>query len=122
MRRSFRLISWPGPSTAGFPWGSFLAIPCREFFGLKDIITRRHLDNMAKILLATGMMVGYSYLTEAFVAWYGGNKTEQFTFINRAFGPYAWAYWTMMFCNVMAPQILWFKKLRQNLIILFIVA
>jgi molybdopterin-containing oxidoreductase family membrane subunit len=111
-----------GAIFGGFAMVLVLAIPAREFFGLKDIITRRHLDNMAKILLATGMMVGYSYLTEAFVAWYGGNKTEQFTFINRAFGPYAWAYWTMMFCNVMAPQILWSKKLRQNLLILFIVA
>jgi molybdopterin-containing oxidoreductase family membrane subunit len=111
-----------GAIFGGFAMVLCLAIPAREFFGLKDIITKRHLDNMGKILLATGMMVGYSYLTEAFIAWYGGNPTEQFTFRNRAFGPYAWAYWTMMWCNVIAPQFLWSSKLRKNLAVLFIVA
>ena len=109
-----------GAIFGGFAMVLCLAIPCREFFGLKDIITKRHLDNMGKILLATGMIVGYSYLCEAFIAWYGGNATEQFTFKNRAFGPYAWAYWTMMWCNVMAPQFLWSSKLRKNLLVLFI--
>jgi len=111
-----------GAIFGGFAMVLCLAIPCREFFGLKDIITKRHLDNMGKILLATGMMVGYAYLCEAFIAWYGGNPTEQFTFKNRAFGPYAWAYWTMIWCNVIAPQFLWSSKLRKNILFLFVIA
>ena len=93
-----------------------LAVPARELFGLKDIITLRHIDNMAKIMLATGMMVGYSYMTEFFVAAYGGNPHEQFTFHNRVFGPYCWSWCMMMFCNVVAPQLLWSKKCRTNML------
>jgi molybdopterin-containing oxidoreductase family membrane subunit len=111
-----------GAIFGGFAMVLCLAVPARELFGLKDIITKRHLDNMGKIMLATGMMVGYSYMAEAFIAAYGGNEHEQFTFLNRALGPYAWSYWTMMFCNVMLPQILWVKKIRQNILILWIVA
>jgi len=110
-----------GAIFGGFAMVISLAVPAREPFGLKDIITRRHLDNMGKILLATGMMVGYAYLTELFIAAYGGNAHEQFAFINRALGPYAWAYWMMMFCNVFAPQLLWSKKLRNNVLLLWIV-
>ena len=87
-------------------------VPARQFFGLKNLVTLRHLENMCKIVLATGMMVGYAYATEFFIAWYGGNKYEQFAFINRALGPYAWAYWTMVSCNVLAPQLFWFKSVR----------
>jgi len=111
-----------GAIFGGFAMVLCLAVPARELFGLKDIITRRHLDNCGKILMATGMMVGYAYLTEFFVAFYQGNKYETFTFINRVFGPYAWSYWLMMFCNVIFPQILWSKKLRNNLLVLWIVA
>lgn len=118
---------FPPYFVAGAVFGGFamvitLAIPARQFLGLKDIITRRHLDNMAKIMLATGMMVGYAYSTEAFTAWYSGSHLEQFTFANRMVGPYAWAYWTMIFCNVVSPQFLWSKKLRSNIWVLFIVA
>ena len=67
---------------------------------------------MNKIILATGSMVGYAYATEFFIAWYSGNPYERFTFMNRAFGPYAWAYWIMVTCNVLIPQFFWFKKLR----------
>ena len=70
----------------------------------------RHLENMAKIILATGMMVGYAYAIEFFIAWYSGNPYERFAFLNRAFGPYAWAYWTMVSCNVLAPQLFWFEE------------
>jgi molybdopterin-containing oxidoreductase family membrane subunit len=77
---------------------------------------------MAKIMLATGMMVGYSYLSEIFISFYNGNSYEVFTFKNRVFGPYAWSYWTMMFCNVMFPQLLWSKKLRNNIWFLWVVA
>ena len=70
----------------------------------------RHFDYMAKIMLVTGSMVGYAYAMEFFIAWYSGNPYELFTFMNRAFGPYAWAYWTMVTCNVICPQLFWFKK------------
>ena len=99
-----------------------LIIPARQFFGLKEIITLRHLENMAKIILATGSMVGFAYSTEFFIAWYSGNPYEGFTFLNRAFGPYAWAYWIMVTCNVVVPQLFWFRKLRKNLLVLWVAA
>jgi molybdopterin-containing oxidoreductase family membrane subunit len=81
-----------------------------------------HLDNMNKIILATGMMVGYGYMMEYFMAWYSGNHFERFVFLNRAFGPYAWAYWTMISCNVLLPQLFWFRKIRRSIpMMLFIV-
>jgi molybdopterin-containing oxidoreductase family membrane subunit len=101
-----------GAVFSGFAMVITLMVPARQFFGLKNLVTLRHLENMCKIVLATGMMVGYAYAIEFFIAWYGGNGYEQFAFINRAFGPYAWAYWTMVSCNVLAPQLFWFKKVR----------
>jgi molybdopterin-containing oxidoreductase family membrane subunit len=103
-----------GAIFGGFAMVMTLMIPCRQFFGLKEIVTLHHLENMAKIVLATGMMVGYAYATEFFMAWYSGNPHELFAFINRALGPYAWAYWTMISCNVLAPQLFWFKRFRTN--------
>ena len=76
---------------------------------------------MNKILLTTGMMVGYSYGIEFFTSWYSGNEYEGFAFVNRALGPYAWGYWTMITCNVVSPQLFWFKKLRRNLWVTFAV-
>ena len=99
-----------------------LAIPARELWGLKDLITTRHIELMCKVILATGMMVGYAYSTEFFVAWYSGNRYEGFAFINRAFGPYWWAYTIMVSCNVLVPQIFWFKKMRTNMWVVFIAA
>jgi Ni/Fe-hydrogenase subunit HybB-like protein len=94
----------------------------RKVFHLEHIITMNHLDNMNKIILATGMMVGYGYSMELFMAWYSGNHFERFVFLNRAFGPYAWAYWTMISCNVLLPQLFWFRKIRRSVpIMLFIV-
>jgi len=101
-----------GAVFSGFAMVVTLMVPARKYFGLKNLVTLRHLENMCKIILATGTMVGYAYAIEFFIAWYGGNKFEQFAFINRAFGPYAWAYWTMVSCNVIAPQLFWFKKIR----------
>jgi molybdopterin-containing oxidoreductase family membrane subunit len=75
---------------------------------------------MMKVILATGMMVGLAYATEFFIAWYSASPWEMFIFINRAFGPYWWSYWTMVSCNVIFPQLFWFKKIRQNLTIVFI--
>ena len=77
---------------------------------------------MAKIVLVTGSLVGYAYAMEFFVAWYSGNPYEQFAFVNRAFGQYAWAYWIMVSCNVISPQIFWFKKMRTNMTVIFIVS
>lgn len=103
-----------GAIFGGFAMVVTLAVPARQFFGLKRIITIRHLELMNKIILATGMMVGYAYGMEFFIAWYSGSIYEGFAFVNRAFGPYAWAYWTMITCNVITPQLFWSKKLRTN--------
>jgi molybdopterin-containing oxidoreductase family membrane subunit len=103
-----------GAIFGGFAMVVTLAVPARQFFGLKRIITIRHLELMNKIILATGMMVGYAYAMEFFIAWYSGSMYEGFAFVTRAFGPYAWAYWTMIACNVITPQIHWFKKARTN--------
>jgi Ni/Fe-hydrogenase subunit HybB-like protein len=104
-----------GAIFSGFAMVATLLIPAREFFGLKSIIEMRHLELMMKIILATGTMVGYAYAMEFFIAWYSASQYEQFTFINRAFGPYAWAYWAMVSCNVIFPQLFWFRKVRTNL-------
>jgi molybdopterin-containing oxidoreductase family membrane subunit len=101
-----------GAIFSGFAMVLTLLVPVRSFFHLEDLITTRHLENMAKITLATGLMVAYSYGIEFFMAWYSGNPYERFALANRALGPYAWAFWTMLFCNVIAPQAFWFKRVR----------
>jgi len=103
-----------GAIFGGFAMVVTLAVPARQFFGLKRIITIDHLELMNKVLIATGLLVGYAYGMEFFIAWYSGSKYEGFTFVNRAFGPYAWAYWTMITCNVLSPQLHWFRKIRRN--------
>jgi molybdopterin-containing oxidoreductase family membrane subunit len=87
-----------------------LAIPVRAIYGLQDFITMRHLQNMAKVMLVTGLIVAYGYTIEAFMAWYGGDKYEGFMIWNRMTGPYAPAYWALLFCNVLTPQLLWFRR------------
>jgi Ni/Fe-hydrogenase subunit HybB-like protein len=109
-----------GAIFSGFAMVVTLAIPARAFFGLKNIITMRHLEVMCKVILATGSMVGYAYIVEFFIAWYGGNSFESFAFQNRAMGPYWWAYWTMFTCNVIVPQIFWFKKARTSIPIMMV--
>jgi molybdopterin-containing oxidoreductase family membrane subunit len=94
----------------------------RWAFQIQHLVTMKHLENMNKIMLATGTIVGYAYATEFFIAWYSGNPYERFLFINRAFGPYAWAYWTMISCNVICPQFFWFKKLRTSIPFMFILS
>ncbi|MFH1176834.1 MAG: NrfD/PsrC family molybdoenzyme membrane anchor subunit [Acidobacteriota bacterium] len=111
-----------GAIFGGFAMVLTLLIPIRAFLGLGELVTRRHLENMAKIVLATGSIVGYAYAIEFFIAFYSGNHFERFTFVNRALGPYAWAYWTMIFCNVVAPQALWLAKVRRTPLLLFVVA
>jgi molybdopterin-containing oxidoreductase family membrane subunit len=111
-----------GAIFSGFAMVMMLIIPARQFFGLKDIITMRHLENMAKIILLTGSMVALSYGIEIFIAWYSGNPIERFTFLNRALGPYKWAYAIMMSCNVLVPQIFWFKWARRNIPLMMIIS
>jgi molybdopterin-containing oxidoreductase family membrane subunit len=88
----------------------------------KNYITLDHMEVMNKIIMATGMMVGYAYGSEFFVAWYSGNPYERFAFVNRAFGPYAWSYWIMVSCNVIFPQLFWFKSIRRSIPIMFVVS
>ena len=109
-----------GAIFSGFAMVMTLAIPARQWWGMENIITMRHLENMNKIILVTGTMVGYAYSMEFFIAWYSGAMYESFAFINRAFGQYAWAYWIMVSCNVITPQIFWFKKARTSIPIMFI--
>ncbi|MGH7340303.1 MAG: NrfD/PsrC family molybdoenzyme membrane anchor subunit [Candidatus Rokuibacteriota bacterium] len=97
-----------------------LMVICRVAFRLKHLVTLLHFDRMAKLMLLTGSLVGYAYATEFFIAWYSGNPFERFVFLNRALGPYAWAYWTMVTCNVIVPQLFWFKKLRTSIPLLFV--
>src|SRR6266700_3312467 len=99
---------------SGFGMVLTLMLPLRAIFHLEDLITQYHIDCMCKITLATGTMVGYAYSVEFFIAWYGANPYEGFAFINRAFGHYAWAYWIMISCNVITPQFFWFKAVRRN--------
>ena len=109
-----------GAIFSGFAMVLTLMIPVRALFDLKEFITPRHLENIAKIILLTGSLVGYAHAMEFFIAWYGGNSYESYAFVNRMFGPYAWAYWTMISCNVITPQIFWFKRARSNVVVLFI--
>jgi len=88
----------------------------------KDYITLDHMEVMNKIIMTTGLMVGYAYGSEFFVAWYSGNIYERYTFINRAFGPYAWSYWVMIVCNVVIPQVFWFRKFRRSIPVMFVVS
>lgn len=111
-----------GAIFSGFAMVMTLGILARKIFGLEHFITVNHLDKMSKIMLVTGMMVGYAYMMEFFIAWYSGNEYELFTFLNRAFGPYAWAYWTMITCNVLVPQLFWFKKVRNSIGALFVIS
>ena len=118
---------FPPYFVAGAVFGGFamvltLAIPARQFFGLKNLITLRHIENMCKVLLAMSCVVGYAYGVEIFSAWFSKNHFEQFLFMNRANGPMKWAFGLMVLCNVIVPHVLWFKKLRSNLFVVMGVA
>ena len=108
-----------GAVFSGFAMVVTLAVPAREVFGLKNLITLRHLDNMNKIILVTGSMVGYAYAMEFFIAWYSGAIYEKFAFLNRAFGQYWWAYLIMVSCNVITPQLFWFRAIRTSIPLMF---
>jgi molybdopterin-containing oxidoreductase family membrane subunit len=111
-----------GAIFSGFGMVLTLMLPLRAIYKLDDLITQYHIDCMCKITLATGTMVGYSYMMEFFIAWYGANPYESFTFINRAFGPYAWSYWIMISCNVITPQLFWFKAVRRNTTLVWVLS
>ena len=110
-----------GAIFSGFAMVLTLIIVARKIYKIEHIVTIHHIENMCKFILATGTMVGYAYAMEFFIAWYSGSVYETYAFVNRAFGPYAWAYWIMISCNVISPQLFWFKKIRQNLSIVFII-
>ena len=111
-----------GAIYAGFAMVLTLIIPLRRLYGLDDFITERHLNNMAKIMLTSGLIVGYGYLMEKIMAWYSANPYEMFMMDNRMGGPYASYYWALILCNIIVPQLLWVKKLRTNPLVLFVVA
>jgi Ni/Fe-hydrogenase subunit HybB-like protein len=108
-----------GAVFSGFAMVLTLVIPIRALYGLEDFITLRHLQNMAKVLLVTGLIVAYGYTTEAFIAWYGQNQYESFMIWNRITGPYWWTYALLILCNVITPQTLWFKRVRTSVPALF---
>lgn len=111
-----------GAVFSGFGMVLTLLIPLRSIFRLEDLITMRHIDLMCKVTLATGSIVGYAYAMEFFIAWYSGNPFERFHFLNRALGPYQWSWIPMVTCNVLVPQLFWFKGIRHNLYIVFIIS
>jgi Ni/Fe-hydrogenase subunit HybB-like protein len=111
-----------GALFSGFAMVLTLAIPLRHFFGLQDFITGRHLANAAKVLIATSWMVAYGYAAEIFMAFYSGDQFEQYMTVNRWFGPYAPVYWSMMACNLLAPQLLWWRRVRHNVWLLFLLS
>jgi molybdopterin-containing oxidoreductase family membrane subunit len=111
-----------GAIFSGFGMTLTLLVPLRSWFKLEDYITMNHLEATNKILLATGMIVGFAYSTEFFMAAYSGSHWEGFIFRNRAFGTYWWAYWIMFSCNAFVPQIFWFKKMRRSIPVMFVVS
>ncbi|HEY8748838.1 MAG TPA: NrfD/PsrC family molybdoenzyme membrane anchor subunit [Tepidisphaeraceae bacterium] len=111
-----------GAIFSGFAMVLTLAIPMRSIFRLKDMITLQHIDNCAKLLLVTGLIVAYGYSMEYFMGWYSGEPTERYLNANRALGPYAWTWWTIVFCNVVTPQALWFRWVRRNVWLMFLIS
>ncbi|MGH6891511.1 MAG: NrfD/PsrC family molybdoenzyme membrane anchor subunit [Dongiaceae bacterium] len=111
-----------GAIYSGFAMVLTLAIPLRAVYGLKDFITMRHLENMAKVMLATGLVVGYGYCVEFFMSFYSGNHFETYLALNRLGGPYKYLYWALILCNIIAPQFLWNRRIRTNVIWLFVLS
>ena len=112
-----------GAVFSGFGMVMTLMLIARAVYGMRSLVTMKHLELMNKIMLVTGSLVGYAYGMEFFIAWYGANDYERYVFFNnRATGPYAWAYWIMISCNVISPQLFWFKKLRTSIPVMFVVS
>ncbi len=111
-----------GAIYSGFAMVLSLAIPVRAWFGLKDLITMRHIECMSKVMLGTGLIVAYGYMMEAFMAYYSGNPYERYMYINRALGPYGFTYWLLILCNILLPQALWFRRVRMNIPAVFVIS
>jgi molybdopterin-containing oxidoreductase family membrane subunit len=111
-----------GAIFSGFAMVMTLALPLRKVYHLEDFITLRHINNMAKIMLVTGLIVFYGYMMELFMGWYGGNQYEEYLILNRMTGPYAPLYWALILCNGLIPQLLWFRPIRSNLLALFVIS
>jgi Ni/Fe-hydrogenase subunit HybB-like protein len=111
-----------GAIYSGFAMVMVLAIPIRAVYKLEDFLTMRHLQNMAKVMLATGLIVGYGYLIESFMAWYSADQYERYMTLNRLIGPYAPAYWALILFNILIPQALWFGRVRQSVLQLWLIA
>ena len=111
-----------GAIYAGFAMVLTLSIPLRKFYGLEDFITMRHLRNMSKIMLATGLIVAYGYMMETFMAWYSGSTYERYMVQNRFHGPYATMYWSLIACNVVVPQVLWIRRVRHSVAALWVIS
>ncbi|MEL6674408.1 MAG: NrfD/PsrC family molybdoenzyme membrane anchor subunit [Bacteroidota bacterium] len=111
-----------GAIFSGFGMVQTLMIITRRVYRLENYITMDHMESIAKIVLATGSLVGLAYMTEFFTAWYSGSLWERYIFVNRAFGPYGWSYWIMFSCNMIIPQLFWFKKIRTNMLVTFIMS
>ncbi|RMG31981.1 MAG: hydrogenase [Bacteroidetes bacterium] len=111
-----------GAIFSGFGMVQTLMVVTRKVYKLENYITLDHMESIAKIVIATGSLVGLAYMTEFFVAWYSGSIWERYTFVNRAFGPMAWAYWIMFSCNVITPQLFWFRAIRRNMVLTFIIS
>lgn len=111
-----------GAIFSGFAMVLTLLLVTRKVYKLEDYITIQHIELMNIVIIVTGSIVGIAYITEFFIAWYSGVEAEQYAFINRATGPYWWAYWSMMTCNVISPQLFWFKKIRTNIAATFIIS
>jgi molybdopterin-containing oxidoreductase family membrane subunit len=111
-----------GAVFSGFAMVLTLMIIARKVLGFEHLITIRHLENMTKVIIVTGGIVALAYATEIFMAWYSGNPLERFVFLNRATGPYAWAFWTMVTCNVLSPQFFWFKRIRTSPAAIFVLS
>ena len=111
-----------GAIFSGFAMVLTLLVVTRKVYKLEDYITIQHIEMMNIIIIVTGSIVGVAYITEFFIAWYSGVEAEQYAFINRATGPYWWAYWSMMTCNVISPQLFWFKKIRTNIAATFVIS
>ncbi len=111
-----------GAIYSGFAMVMTLAIPIRAFYKLEDFITMRHLQNMAKVMLATGLIVAYGYMMETFMAFYGGNQFDKYMILNRMTGPYRVVYWSLILCNIAIPQSLWSRRVRSSVPALFVIS
>ncbi|MEW6272687.1 MAG: NrfD/PsrC family molybdoenzyme membrane anchor subunit [Thermodesulfobacteriota bacterium] len=111
-----------GAIYSGFAMVVTLAVPIRRYYGLEDFVTLKHLDNIGRVMLATGLIVAYGYTMEAFMSWYSGNLYERYMMWARLSGPFGVAYWALILCNVLIPQLLWFKGVRANLLALWLIS